>query len=565
MLLAGLTIVSKSATAVTPADIEAARKQSETLQRQEQSQLQHDIEKSLPPEQPPQGIDTRKITPRPDASAAGSKCHNIHEIVISGAPHLPKSVRADINRRFLGRCLGVSEIEEILGEITKAYVQRGFIAARAYLPSQDLTTGRLEIIVIEGTVSEFRIDDGGKGSVSVPNAFTGLKGHRLNLRDLEQGIDQINRLSSNKAVLDIQPGEKPGESVIVVHNKPRSSLHFNLGYDNFGSPSTGRYQMGGTASIDNPLGFDDFITATHRETIPHHDNGYSSSNSLLYNIPFGYTTATFGWNRSSYATPIALPSGLELVMSGDTTTFFSTVDRVVYRDQANKVTAGATLSTKRSNNFLNDQYLDVSSRRLTILDVDGSATTLLGGGVFQVNGGISQGLNTLDALNDESDLPESAPRAQFRKYRLGANYFIPFKLLRHNTSFSSQISGQYSEDVLYGSEQMLIGSLYTVRGFLRNTLSGDHGFYWRNELSMQFPFRLGNVAVAGRAFVAYDLGEVWNRAPGVPSGSLSGGAFGVSVLTKGVSLDLFCTKPISGPSGMELEDMQTWFRLSCTI
>ncbi len=566
LVVACLALTGGAALAQTAADIEAARRQAETLQRLEQQRLQQDIERALPPERSPQGVDTRTLVPKTDASAAGQGCHPIRELVITGAPNLPESVRTELNARYLNRCLGVPEIEEILGEITKAYILRGYVAARAYLPAQNLGSGRLEITVIEGKVSSIRIEDGNKGSVSKGNAFPGVEGRVLNLRDLEQGIDQINRLASNNAQLDIQPGDQPGDSSIVVRNEPRSPLHFNIGYDNQGDLNTGKYQTGGTLSVDNPFGFDDFITATHRETTPGDKHRkFSGSDSLLYNIPFGYTTATFGRSRSQYATPVVLPSGLELVSSGNTTTSYITVDRVMYRDQANKATLGATLTTKQSRNYLAGNFMQVSSRNLTVLDIDGSLATALGGGAFQLNAGLSEGLDAMGALKDLDGLPDTAPRAQFRKYRLGANYTLPFRLADRDAAFSSQLTTQYAENVLYGSEQMLIGGLYTVRGFVRNTLSGDHGFYWRNELSTRFPVQVGDTTLGGRAFVAYDQGRVTNRAPGVPSGSLAGGAIGVSIAWKGASWEWFCTRPLSGPSWMNLEGTQTWFRVSLSL
>ena len=565
-VLAGLAAFSTITAAQTPSDIEAARRQAEVLQRLEQERLRQDLERAIPPERAPQGIDTGKLVPKPDASAAGRGCHLVREIVISGAHKLSDSVRTEINGRFVGRCLGVQEIEQILGEITKAYVLQGYIAARAYLPAQDLSSGRLEITVIEGKVSAIRIDDGGKNSVSIGNAFPGVENSVLNLRDLEQGIDQINRLASNNAQLDIQPGDKPGESVVVVHNEPRSRLHFSIGYDNQGDRSTGRRQTGGTISLDNPLGFNDFLTFTHRETTPgDRQRRYSSSDSLLYSIPFGYTTVTAGKSRSSYATPVSLPSGLELVSSGNSTISFLTLDRVMYRDQSSKGTLGATLTTKESKNYLDDSLLFVGSRNLTLVDIDASLATLLGAAAFQFNAGVTQGLDAMGALEDADGLPGSAPRAQFRKYRLGANYTLPFRLANRDALFASQLAGQYAENVLYGSEQMLIGSLYTVRGFARNTLSGDHGYFWRNELSMRFPIQAGDTTLSGRAFIAYDRGRVSNRAPGVPSGSLAGAALGFSVAWKGASWEWFCAHPISGPSGMDLEGTQAWFRVSFSL
>jgi len=142
---------------------------------------------------------------------------------------------------------------------------------------------------------------------------------------------------------------------------------------------------------------------------------------------------------------------------------------------------------------------------------------------------------------------------------------VPFKLANHDAMFTSQWAGQYAEDVLFGSEQLLIGSLYTVRGFVRNTLSGERGYYGRNELSMRFPVQLGGTTVAGRAFVALDLGEVYSRAPGTPSGRLAGSAIGFSFNWQGTAWELFHTRPIPWPSWMSLEGPQTWFRVSFSM
>lgn len=561
-----LVVASICAWAQTPADLEAARRQAETMQRLEQERLRQDIERSLPPERSSQGIDTRSLVPKLDASSAGAGCHVIREIVITGAARLDASVPAMLKTRFVGRCLGVAEIEEILGEITKAYILKGYVGARAYLPAQNLSSGRLEIVVVEGEVSSIRIEDGGKGSVSIANAFPGVEGQVLNLRDLEQGIDQINRLTSNNAQLDIQPGDKPGESVIVIRNEPRRPFHFSVSYDNQGDRNTGRHQTGATFSLDNPLGFNDFVSVTHRESTPgDEERKYSGSDSFLYSIPFGYSTVTLGKSRSRYVSTILLPSGLEMKSSGNSTLSFAKLDRVMYRDQATRLTVGAMLTTKESKNYLADQLLSVSSRDLTLLDIDASLATRVGDAALQVDAGIAQGLDAFGALSDPGGLPDTMPRAQFLKYKLGVNLTLPFKLAERDAMFTSQISSQYSDKVLYGSEQLLIGSIYTVRGFQRNTISGEKGYYWRNELSVRFPVNVGATPIAGRAFLAYDLGEVTSRAPGTPSGRLAGSAIGFSFAWQGATWELFHTRAVSGPSWMSLESPQTWFRVSFSM
>ncbi len=44
--------------------------------------------------------------------------------------------------------------------------------------------------------------------MSLKTAIIGAEGKPLNLRDLEQALDQINKLQSNNATMNIYPGRK---------------------------------------------------------------------------------------------------------------------------------------------------------------------------------------------------------------------------------------------------------------------------------------------------------------------------------------------------------------------
>jgi hemolysin activation/secretion protein len=243
----------------TRPDIDAAQRQAEIIQHQEQNRIQRDQEDARSLSDRVNGMDTKSLLPKIQAPNGSAICQNISTIAINEAPHLDESVRKKITDEFAGRCLNVGDIEKILTEITKYYIDNGFISARAYLSTQDLGKGRLDILVVEGVVNKLIIDDEGVGSVSIRNIFPGVEGKILNLRDLEQGIDQINRLSSNNAKLDIQPGESPGESTVVVHNQPKSRFHFGVSIDNQGQNSTGKTQTGITGGFENLLGLNDFF------------------------------------------------------------------------------------------------------------------------------------------------------------------------------------------------------------------------------------------------------------------------------------------------------------------
>src|SRR5699024_7064607 len=76
----------------------------------------------------------------------------------------------------------------------------------------------------------------------------------LNLRDLEQGLEQLNRLTTKRIDIDIEPGQKKGYSAIVLRTvTARWPVSAALAFDNSGQQTTGTGQSSLTFSVDNPL------------------------------------------------------------------------------------------------------------------------------------------------------------------------------------------------------------------------------------------------------------------------------------------------------------------------
>jgi hemolysin activation/secretion protein len=561
-----MAVLPLGSLAQTPADIGAAQRQAEILQRQEQERLQREQDELRRRNEPVDGLDTRRLRPDIAVPDLGAGCRAIRAIRINSAPHLSAATRQAITANFAGRCLGVSDMERILGEITRDYIDRGFVTTRAYLPQQDLGSGQLEVLVVEGVIEKIAINDGDKKSVSIGNTFPGRVGGLLNLRDLEQGIDQINRLPSNNARLDIQPGDTPGGSRVVINNQAASPFRVNLSTDNQGSESTGAAQSAISLYADNLLSFNESLSITHRQSLPNTPGRkYSGSDSLNFSIPFGYSTLSLGANRAVYFSPITLGSGLELISSGSIKSSNIRLDRVVYRDQSTRALLAATLTTKDSQNYLDTFFLDVSSRKLTVLDLDANLTTGLWGGVLSLDAGLARGLSALGALRDAPGRPDTAPRAQFSKLKAGFNYARPFRVAGTDLAFTSQMTAQKARHALYGSEQIAIGGLYSVRGYAKNSLSGDDGYYWRNEISLRQPLTLGQETISSRWYAGYDRGYVSNRAPGLAQGRLEGMVLGLAVHWRGASWDFFHTRPLTRNNTLLRETGQTWFRLSYTF
>ena len=119
----------------------------------------------------------------PDAPAmpADSRCFAIDTIDIEGAGHLPGGARSRLLKPYLGQCLGVVRLNELLKVITEYYLSSGLVTSRAYLPQQDLSSGHLRVLVVEGTLEGLdRAEDSGLSARELAMAFPGADGELLN-------------------------------------------------------------------------------------------------------------------------------------------------------------------------------------------------------------------------------------------------------------------------------------------------------------------------------------------------------------------------------------------------
>lgn len=560
VIATGCLAMSWSAWADSPIDLNALQRQNDVILRQQQDQLRQDQNRA----QRAAGPNGATLTP-PAPTNAGQEgpCRDIKTIVVNGAKHLSKGALDKITRPYETRCLTAGDIEVLLTAITRAYFERGYVTTHAYLPAQDLTGGVLTITVVEGVIQGYKIEDDKHSRIWANAVFPASPGQMLDLRDLEQGIDQINRATSNNARLDIEPGAQPGQSLVVVHDPATFPLHLLTSYDNESVEATGRLSGMAALTEDGIFGLNEILSVNHRQTLPFDDSHDSKTDAVDLIFPFGYDTLTFDFSRMTYNDLVTLASGAALLSQGETVTRSVSFERLLFRNQSSKFSVSASLTDQSTSSYLAQQYLASGSRELDYLDLGSTLFLLTGSGMFNGQLDFVQGLPIFGALRDPGELPDSDPHAQFSKLTLDLSYRRPFALFGHNLDWTSHFNGQYGMTTLYGSEQMLIGGPTSVRGFLDNTLSGDSGFYWRNEIGL--PFALAGGAVSGRVYAGFDVGAVSNRAPGVPEGGMTGLAAGVSLQWNQLSGEFFVTRALTLPAAVARESSMAFFRLSYAL
>ena len=218
--LLGMLLLSTAvhgAPSLSPADRDTIQQQQRELLEQNQQQRQ-ELQRSLTP---------KLSLPSDASSATGGPCFTINAIRLEGAEHLPVGAQRQLTQPYLRQCLNLGQIQSLVQQVSDWYISRGYITSRAFLTEQDLSRGELRLLVLEGKLESILLER--RDDRMLKMAFPGLPGQILNLRDIEQGMEQINRLRRQPIQIEILPGSQPGYSVVNLSTQPEFPLTMGLG------------------------------------------------------------------------------------------------------------------------------------------------------------------------------------------------------------------------------------------------------------------------------------------------------------------------------------------------
>lgn len=531
---------------LSPADRDTIQQQQRELLQQNQQQRQ-ELQRSLTPTRPP----------APAASSSGGPCFTINSIRLEGANHLPASARQTLTQPYQQRCLDLGQIQTLVQQISDWYIERGYITSRAFLTEQDLSQGELKLLVLEGQLEKITLDQ--RDDRMLKMAFPGLVGDILNLRDIEQGMEQINRLRQQPVQIEILPGSQPGYSVVNLTAKPEFPLMLGLGFDNSGQKSTGTGQINGSLTGNNLLGLADqwFVSGARSSDFANDHDARSVQAGV--SLPYGYWLMDYNYSYSDYLSTIN-NRGFDWQSSGDSQTHRLGISRVLFRNSEMKTGLALGLTHRINRNYLNDVRLDSSSRKLTSASLGISHSQKLWSGFATLNPSYSRGVPWLGAENDSGKASE-APKAEFDKFSLSSSYYLP---LAQDWTYLTSFYGQWTPDRLYGSERLTIGGESSVRGFKEQYLSGDKGGYWRNEVNWS-PFSLpylGDISVLAAldgGYLRHDSLDTY------ASGTLWGGAVGLGSRNRYFSSQFTVGWPLSHPSWLEPDRVSIYYRINVVL
>lgn len=408
----------------------------------------------------------------------------------------------------VGKKLTFNNLQDLCLKITTHLKNKGWFLARAYLPQQDVTSGDIEITVVQGT------SDGGLIIKRAPNSriheeflrHIGEKalipGQALSEKKLERAVLLMNDLPGINARASLAPGSTSGSTAVQIDVSEGPLFTGAVWGDNYGNRYTGEWRGNGMLNVNDPLGYGDQLSGmvTGAEGI--------IQGRVAYDFPLipGGLKANLAYSGMYYELKEDV-SVLE--MDGTSNSFEAGLSYPILRSRK------ANLTTRLGYEFKSiiDEAMDdeINDKRLNsgTLSFNGDEyDTLLGGGYTTFNLGATFG--DMDERTADIDITEV--EGGFTHFNFGV---ARLQRLVDRLTINASYAGQLSLDNLDSSEKFMLGGPHGVRAYPIGEASGDEGHLFNIDLRYDLPipsnwgvFQLSGFYDAGHIALHHDP---WNN------------------------------------------------------
>lgn len=456
-------------------------------------------------------------------------------------------------KAYNGRKIGMEGINIIVKRLSNALIEEGYTTTRILLPAQDISQGTLRLTLIPGKIKNIRFKDPSyEGNWFT--AFPTQPGDILNLRNLEQGLEQMKRVPSQDVNFEIVPGLNPGESDVVISMKKTKPWKRIISVDDSGSRATGKLQSSLTLSWDNLFDVNDlFNVSFNKDGDRKNDLLGTQGNNLYYSRPYGYWTFTLSANKHAYHQTVE-GDGQNFLLSGESKSLEFSVEKLIQRNQNSKTSLKFGITHKRTRSYIDDTEVQVQHKNVTAAQAAFIKRLYRGKTVIDGELAYKWGVPWFQSQADLDCFPQTN---RYKIWTVNINVVKPIQIANKRGRYSMQICGQTSNSRLFASEFFSIGNRYTVRGFDgEETLAAEKGWYIRNELGIPLNDEGQEV------YVGFDFGKVYGPYTKYLTGTeLAGLTLGTRGSFKEYQYDIFIGWPLKKPKNYKAENTTLGFNL----
>lgn len=395
----------------------------------------------------------------------------------------PTSVK-NILKTYENKKNSGKDLQELLKTINQKIQQEGYITTKVILEPQHIQNGVIYLILQKGMIRDF-IYEKESARIQTTRIFPEGKGGWLNLRDLEQGVENIQNVPGETVQMKIIPRkDNSGDILLDVTKGKNWQIHENVEYTGK-IPYTNRWRI----EWGNPLHLQDVVTLQMGENIGH-DAKYKEYKhvSIVYGLPYKKYYFSF---RTSYLTNgQPLPIGaLSYPYRTKTKENVYKIEKLIQRDRHKKEKCFLAYHTYERRNTIGNTELKVQHIHKSDISAGLTYDRYFTKGQFH---GLYSFTKNLEEYNEETE------KKKYIIHRFDLSY-VRYFLKKYQ--YQGLFHGQIGTGTMYDADEISIGGLYTVRGYTgRNTYSGKSGWYIQNEYQKRNE--------KSTYYIAWDIGNI---------------------------------------------------------
>lgn len=514
-----------------------------------------------------EGLFELPVLPAAEAAAQDDPAATLvlREVRLSGQTAVSTDELQSLARPYLGQPVGPAALEALRQQMTRLYVERGYLNSGVLLRRVLATEGVAEFEVVEGRLSEIRL----RGMARLHDAYvTGTLQRQgdgpLNIDRLRErfqlllGDPLFERMNAR-----LLPGNTPGEAVLDIEVMRAKPYQLTLFANNYRPVSVGEGAIGVSGWVRNLSGFGDLLEATLQGPT---DGGGDLRGGIAWRMPLGQSGT-----QLSLAVDEGNSSVVEAsVRSLDITSRLSSreigLSQTLFESLTQKYSLGVQAVQRENRTWLlgnpfsfnpGEPNGEVRERLWRFWQETSwrSETEVLA-----LRSTFVWGHNNLQAIAGLP--PTNQPPSDFRLWLGQAQYAR--QLTTAGAQFVARVTVQRSPDRLLALDGIAVGGVNTVRGYRENQLVRDEGAV----LNLELEWPLWRDDARSMRLVAvpfYDIGRGRNH--GEPGTTLQSAGVALRFAWQGLSLDLTLAGRIEppaelGPRGDKLQDQGVHMQLS---
>lgn len=444
----------------------------------------------------------------------------VKKINVVGSTVLSPTELEELTAPFEGREVTTEDLEDLRRRITLVYLDRGYPNSGAILPDQTVADGTITMQVIEGRLSDIRIQG---AKFFRPSYFRDRlqlsAGPPFNMNPLQDRLqvllqdDRLERLNA-----ELKPGVNLGEAVLDVAVQEANPIRAFVEYNNYINPTVGENQLLGAVAHNNLTGRGDILSLSFgasAQTSPFAVGVFPSLNAT-YAVPLTRYDTTFLAGYRYFKFAVVEDPFKPLDIESETQIFTLSLRQPIYRTVNDEIALALVGEYEQNANVLGGVPFDfVAGMRNGFGNVAAVRfvqewTHRTTESVLAVRSRFTAGLDVLGATVN------GTPRAadgQFFSWLGQAEWLQRFPST--GIELVNFLNVQVADDLLFPLEQMAIGGRYSVRGYRENALLRDNGVAYQFET--RFPVWTSSAGFPYVQFCPFaDVGHSWAAKGGTP-------------------------------------------------